>query len=421
MMVERRRAFRIPFQLNREEEEQIRQDRDRRDRNIFYACCGMANFTAPFGRRNEGRCVQGNNCKHGTHKDSLSYAFDFDLSVGTPVVAAKDGVVVACCGHYTKGGTLKTFKARANFIVLRHADGVYTRYYHLQHKGVTVQPGDNVLQGQIIGYSGNTGFSTGPHLHFDCIDTFSLETSVFEVDFEQTESKENRFGKDLRAAYEEEKEKRGLPEIFFASCCAGFSSMLPSKLAPVQGPLVWAKPRNACKNLENDAGELTNAIVLVSRCKDVDFIDKCRFVQKAGGIAMVVVNYEDGPTIHAMAKGSSFVENEIKIPAIMISKSYGELITKFLDAPQHSVDLENVNIEMQNVGQCDYSSILKGKLYISDHFRLHSGKENIGGPYASKTLPLGFQRSGKKKRKKLYVPKSGALPPRDVLWPDDRA
>ena len=77
-----------------------------------------------------------------------------------------------------------------------------------------------------------------------------------------------------------------------------------------------------------------------------------------------VVNYEEGPTIHAMAKGSSFVENEIKIPAIMISKSYGELITKFLDAPQHSVDLENVNIEMQNVGQCDYSSILKGKLYI---------------------------------------------------------
>ena len=96
-------------------------------------------------------------------------------------------------------------------------------------------------------------------------------------------------------------------------------------------------------------------IVLVSRCKDVDFIDKCRFVQ-AGGIAMVVVNYEEGPTIHAMAKGSSFVKNEIKIPAIMISKSYGELITKFLDAPQHSVDLDNVNIEMPNVDQCDYSS-----------------------------------------------------------------
>ena len=40
MMVERRRAFRIPFQLNREEEEQIRQDRDRRNRNLFYAVAG---------------------------------------------------------------------------------------------------------------------------------------------------------------------------------------------------------------------------------------------------------------------------------------------------------------------------------------------------------------------------------------------
>ena len=105
-MAQGRRAFRIPFKLNREKEEQIRQDRDRRNRNLFYACCGMADFTAPFGGRNKGRCVQGNNCKRGTHKDSLAYAFDFDLSVGTPVVAAKDGVVVACCGHYTKGGTL---------------------------------------------------------------------------------------------------------------------------------------------------------------------------------------------------------------------------------------------------------------------------------------------------------------------------
>ena len=421
MMAGRRRAFRIPFNLDREKEEQIRQDRDRRNRNLFYACCGMADFTAPFGRLNKGRCVQGNNCKHGTHKNSLAYAFDFDLTVGTPVVAAKDGIVVACCGHYTKGGALKTLKARANFVVLRHADGVYTRYYHLQHKGVTVSPGDNVLEGQTIGYSGNTGFSTGPHLHFDCVDTFSLETSVFEIDFDQRESKEDHFGKSLRAVYEEEKAKCELPEIFFASCCAGFSSMLPSKLAPVEGRLVWAKPRNACKNLENNADEVTNAIVLVSRCKDVDFIDKCRFVQKAGGIAMIVVNYEDGPAIHAMAKGSSFVKNEIKIPAIMISKSYGELITKFLYEPQHSVDVDNVNIEMSNVCQSGPSGTLRGKLYISDHFKLHSGKENIGGPYASKTLPLGFQRSGKKKRKKLYVPKSGALPPRDVLWPNDTA
>lgn len=355
------KVYHIPFKLNRVVEEEIQENRIRRRRNFFYACCGITNFTTPNVGVNKGRCVQGNNCIHGTHKDSLKYAFDFDLNIGTPIVAAKDGVVVACCKKYTQGGALKVLKARANFIVLRHSDNTYTRYYHLKYDGVVVNPGDHVVEGQIIGHSGNTGFSTGPHLHFDCVDTCNLETSVFELVFDDKDSFKEQKLHALKAKYDHQKQLQNLPEIYYRSCCAGFSSILPLKDQSITGPIVWAKPDNAYKELENNPDEIKHSIVLVNRCKDVDFIDKCRFVQKAGGIAMIVVNYEDGPTIHSMARGKSYVENEINIPAIMICKSYGELLNKVLFDKHVVNDRSNSNdhVKVDNVNIIEEEGVKK--------------------------------------------------------------
>eukprot|EP00943_MAST-04B_sp_MAST-4B-sp1_P002377 g2377.t1 len=453
------KVYRIPFKLNRVAEEEIQENRIRRRRNFFYACCGITNFATPKVGLNKGRCVQGNNCIHGTHKDSLKYAFDFDLDIGTPVVAAKDGVVVACCKKYTQGGVLKVLKARSNFIVLRHGDNTYTRYYHLKYDGVVVNAGDHVVEGEIIGYSGNTGFSTGPHLHFDCVDTCNLETSVFELVFDDKDSFKEQKLHALKTKYYHEKQLQNLPDIYYRSCCAGFSSILPLKDQNITGPIVWAKPDNAYKELENNPDEIKHSIVLVNRCKDVDFIDKCRFVQKAGGIAMIVVNYEDGPTIHSMARGKSYVENEINIPAIMICKSYGELLNKVLFDTDvvndriysnDHVNVDNVNIikeeELEkdtkktmkkNIGDendaaCNNLSnankLIRGRIYISDFFRYNTAKEEIGGPYASMTLPIKFKRyynggdivkKSKNEKKSFYVPKTGFIPPSDVLWPLD--
>ncbi len=80
---------------------------------------------------------------------------DFAMPVGTPVVAAGDGeIVVARYGP-----------AAGNYVAIRHGRQYMTRYLHLSR--FVVKPGQIVKRGDIIGYSGNTGRSTGPHLHYE--------------------------------------------------------------------------------------------------------------------------------------------------------------------------------------------------------------------------------------------------------------
>lgn len=84
-------------------------------------------------------------------------AVDFGVSVGTPVYAAADGIVVTS----TWGGS----DSYGYYIKIKHYNGLYTLYAHASSLVVSV--GQEVKQGQLIMYSGNTGNSTGPHLHFE--------------------------------------------------------------------------------------------------------------------------------------------------------------------------------------------------------------------------------------------------------------
>jgi murein DD-endopeptidase MepM/ murein hydrolase activator NlpD len=85
---------------------------------------------------------------------------DIGVPIGTPVEAAMDGVVA------DTGDTdlVKGCYSFGNWIMLKHANGLNTMYAHLSKIGVT--PGESVTQGEVIGYSGMTGYATGPHLHF---------------------------------------------------------------------------------------------------------------------------------------------------------------------------------------------------------------------------------------------------------------
>jgi murein DD-endopeptidase MepM/ murein hydrolase activator NlpD len=74
--------------------------------------------------------------------------------------------VVRTRSHHDKACWERGCGRYANFIVILHADGTTGEYYHLARDGVAVAEGETVNRGQLIGYSGNTGRSTMPHLHF---------------------------------------------------------------------------------------------------------------------------------------------------------------------------------------------------------------------------------------------------------------
>jgi len=101
-----------------------------------------------------------------SHTGRETYTVDFYMKVGTPVHAARAGVVAHTEESHTKGCWKDGCGAYANFIIVVHDDDTTGEYYHLQQDGALVEPGQRIEAGQLIGLSGNTGHTTMPHLHF---------------------------------------------------------------------------------------------------------------------------------------------------------------------------------------------------------------------------------------------------------------
>jgi murein DD-endopeptidase MepM/ murein hydrolase activator NlpD len=105
---------------------------------------------------------------HGaySHTGGDAFAIDFKMDPGTHVHAARGGVVVGSRDDSAKGGPSKDFEWDANYVLIKHDDGTLGHYVHLQKGSNRVKAGDIVKPGDWIGCSGNTGHTTGPHLHF---------------------------------------------------------------------------------------------------------------------------------------------------------------------------------------------------------------------------------------------------------------
>ncbi len=107
---------------------------------------------------------------HGTfsHRGSNEFAVDFDCPQATRVLAARAGTIVASNAAAQWAGTKPEFLdyRHTNFVIVMHDDGTLGEYMHLSPSGVEVVAGQRVTRGQELGLSGNTGFSTTPHLHF---------------------------------------------------------------------------------------------------------------------------------------------------------------------------------------------------------------------------------------------------------------
>ena len=122
-------------------------------------------YALPYASGKSFRVLQGYGSRF-SHTGLEAYAVDFDMPEGTPVHAARGGVVARVEESHSTGCWEDGCGRFANFIVILHSDGTTGEYYHLQKDGALVDVGDSVVRGQKIGLSGNTGHTTMPHLHF---------------------------------------------------------------------------------------------------------------------------------------------------------------------------------------------------------------------------------------------------------------
>ena len=158
----------------------------------FTACIDVAptvNFKLPLRCHRTARVTQGNGGAY-SHNGTSRYAFDFGLPRGTPLVAIAAGRVVARRGSTQPGdacwsGGGPECASKANYVVLQHDDGSQSVYAHLDSPSVAL--GARVARGAVVGLSGGTGYSTGPHAHVarqrNCGSTFcqTIETRFADV------------------------------------------------------------------------------------------------------------------------------------------------------------------------------------------------------------------------------------------------
>lgn len=102
----------------------------------------------------------------GSHIGPWRGAIDFIVPLTTPILAAQDGIVTTTVDVNKKWGKTQKYTQYYNFIQVRHKNREYSEYGHLKQYSAQVRVGDKVSKGQLLAYTGKSGWMTQPHLHF---------------------------------------------------------------------------------------------------------------------------------------------------------------------------------------------------------------------------------------------------------------
>jgi murein DD-endopeptidase MepM/ murein hydrolase activator NlpD len=147
-------------------------------------------YTIPYQEGEKYGIGQAYGGKFSHFMKGKTHAIDFTMEVGTPICAARDGIVLEVKEDSDKRGKTYKFQEHGNYIVIYHNDGTMANYFHLQKNGSKVKVGDTVKAGQVIALSGNTGWSSGPHLHFQVyVFDSNMEVKTIPTKFRQDNGK----------------------------------------------------------------------------------------------------------------------------------------------------------------------------------------------------------------------------------------
>lgn len=146
-------------------------------------------YSLPFGIGKPFKVDQGYN---GSFSHQNENALDFTMPVGTEIFAARAGVVIKVVQVFNQSCPERRCTEYNNYIILYHQDGTFSRYDHLKQNGALVKEGDSVNENQLIGYSGNVGFSNGPHLHFMAYIQHLMDVESIKTKFKINDGKEVR-------------------------------------------------------------------------------------------------------------------------------------------------------------------------------------------------------------------------------------
>ena len=132
-------------------------------------------YQLPFEKGKKYFLIQAYNSGF-SHKNELS--LDFRVKKGSAICAARAGRVIEIKQDSEVGGLKESYLSQGNHVIILHEDSSKAFYWHLAPNGVLIQLGDTVTAGQVIGLSGDTGYSAFPHLHFQVVDNAGKELAT---------------------------------------------------------------------------------------------------------------------------------------------------------------------------------------------------------------------------------------------------